>query len=156
MLHYSHLSGDSNGDAEGFSGISISLFTLLQLPVASPDASFNQSGAQEFPGAQEFRATVEDDGLDADYSMVGDYPEEPDYYVLLGLSRNPPPTEAEIRSAYRNLTPSFHPPAPREGAPLGPPSSGPPAPRMKMPSRQAATASPLRGRESVQTHPGGV
>ncbi|KAJ5244864.1 hypothetical protein N7489_004960 [Penicillium chrysogenum] len=115
MLHYSHLSGDSNGDAEGFSGISISLFTLLQLPVAvhqppqngdiyidlnkqvrkkSPDASFNQSGAQEFPGAQEFRATVEDDGLDADYSMVGDYPEEPDYYVLLGLSRNPPPNRS--------------------------------------------------------------
>jgi hypothetical protein len=62
-------------------------------------SSFNQSGTQEFPGAQEFRATVEDDGLDADYSMVGDYPEEPDYYVLLGLSRNPPPTEAEIRSA---------------------------------------------------------
>jgi DnaJ family protein C protein 11 len=66
-------------------------------------SSFNQSGTQEF------RATVEDDGLDADYSMVGDYPEEPDYYVLLGLSRNPPPTEAEIRSAYRNLTLSFHP-----------------------------------------------
>jgi hypothetical protein len=41
-------------------------------------------------------------GMEAEgqvYSMVGDYPEEPDYYVLLGLSRNPPPTEAEIRSA---------------------------------------------------------
>ncbi|CAG8029363.1 unnamed protein product [Penicillium nalgiovense] len=72
-------------------------------------SSFNQPGTQEFPGAQEFRATVEDDGLDADYSMVDDYPEEPDYYVLLGLSRNPPPTEAEIRSAYRSLTLSFHP-----------------------------------------------
>jgi DnaJ family protein C protein 11 len=72
-------------------------------------SSNHQSGTKEFPGAQEFRTTVEDDGLDADYSMVGDYPEEPDYYVLLGLSRNPPPTEAEIRSAYRNLTLSFHP-----------------------------------------------
>lgn len=71
-------------------------------------SSFNQSGT-EFPGAQEFRATVEDDGLDGDYTIVGDYPEEPDYYVLLGLARNPPPTEAEIRSAYRSLTLSFHP-----------------------------------------------
>jgi DnaJ family protein C protein 11 len=60
-------------------------------------------------GAQEFRASVEDDGLDGDYSMVGEYPEEADYYVLLGLSRNPPPTDAEIRSAYRNLSLSFHP-----------------------------------------------
>ncbi|CAG8051301.1 unnamed protein product [Penicillium salamii] len=57
-------------------------------------------------GAQEFRATVEDDGLE-DYSMVG-YPEA-DYYLLLGLSRNPPPTDAEIRSAYRSLSLSFHP-----------------------------------------------
>ena len=92
-------------------------------------SSFNQSGTQEFPGAQEFRATVEDDGLDADYSMVGDYPEEPDYYVLLGLSRNPPPTEAEIRSARTPLRL--------------------PQPDPQLPSRQAAAASPPRGRESV-------
>ena len=71
-------------------------------------SSFKQSGTHEFPGA-EFRSTVEDDGLDADYSMVGDYPEEPDYYAQLGLARSPPPTDAEIRSAYRNLTLSFHP-----------------------------------------------
>lgn len=58
-------------------------------------SSFSQQGA-------EFRATVEDDGLDGDYSMV-DYPET-DYYLLLGLSRNPPPTDAEIRSAYRSLS----------------------------------------------------
>ncbi|CAG7923105.1 unnamed protein product [Penicillium olsonii] len=56
-------------------------------------------------GAQEFSATVED-GLE-DYSLV-DYPEV-DYYLLLGLSRNPPPTDAEIRSAYRSLSLSFHP-----------------------------------------------
>lgn len=66
------------------------------------------SSFDQVPGMPEFRATVEDDGLD-DYSMVGEYPEEVDYYVLLGLSRNPPPTDAEIRSAYRNLTLSFHP-----------------------------------------------
>lgn len=63
-------------------------------------SSFGQQGA-------EFRATVEDDGLDGDYSMV-DFPET-DYYLLLGLSRNPPPTDAEIRSAYRSLSLSFHP-----------------------------------------------
>lgn len=59
--------------------------------------------------ARDFRATVEEDGLDDDYSVVGDYPEETDYYLLLGLSRNPPPTNAEIRSAYRSLSLSFHP-----------------------------------------------
>jgi DnaJ family protein C protein 11 len=68
------------------------------------------SSFDQFPsGAQEFRATVDDDGLDADYSMVDEYPEETDYYVLLGLSRDPPPKDTEIRSAYRNLTLSFHP-----------------------------------------------
>lgn len=53
----------------------------------------------------------DDDGLDGDYSMVADadYPNTVDYYALLGLSSHPPPTEAEIRSAYRNLTLSFHP-----------------------------------------------
>ncbi|KAJ5919964.1 hypothetical protein N7454_009799 [Penicillium verhagenii] len=60
--------------------------------------------------ARGFGATVEDDELEADYSMVADeYPDEVDYYALLGLSKEPPPTEAEIRSAYRNLSLSFHP-----------------------------------------------
>ncbi|KAJ5562954.1 hypothetical protein N7535_002601 [Penicillium sp. DV-2018c] len=67
------------------------------------------SSDQFTTGAQDFRATVDDDGLDADYSMVDEYPEEIDYYVLLGLSRNPPPKDSEIRSAHRNLTLSFHP-----------------------------------------------
>ncbi|KAJ5947627.1 hypothetical protein N7466_000642 [Penicillium verhagenii] len=60
--------------------------------------------------ARGFGATVENEELDADYSMVADeYPDEVDYYALLGLSKEPPPTEAEIRSAYRNLSLSFHP-----------------------------------------------
>ncbi|GAB1193015.1 hypothetical protein APSETT444_002217 [Aspergillus pseudonomiae] len=46
---------------------------------------------------------------DPDYSALLSYPEETDYYALLGLSRTPPPSDAEIRSAYRNLTLSFHP-----------------------------------------------
>ena len=32
-----------------------------------------------------------------------------DYYSLLALGREPPPTDAQIRSAYRTLTLSFHP-----------------------------------------------
>lgn len=57
-----------------------------------------------------FGVELEDDGLDADYSMIAnEYPEEDDYYALLGLSQKPPPTEADIRSAYRNLSLSFHP-----------------------------------------------
>ncbi|KAL2811357.1 hypothetical protein BJX63DRAFT_422464 [Aspergillus granulosus] len=37
------------------------------------------------------------------------YPSEADYYTLLGLARDPPPSDAAIRSAYRTLTLSFHP-----------------------------------------------
>ncbi|KAI9375943.1 hypothetical protein BJX61DRAFT_531174 [Aspergillus egyptiacus] len=43
------------------------------------------------------------------YSLLMSYPEETDYYALLGLPREPPPTDAAIRSAYRTLTLSFHP-----------------------------------------------
>ncbi|KAF7588853.1 hypothetical protein BBP40_005070, partial [Aspergillus hancockii] len=46
---------------------------------------------------------------EADYSALMSYPEETDYYALLGLSRTPPPSDADIRSAYKNLTLSFHP-----------------------------------------------
>lgn len=67
---------------------------------------FDQSGAAT--AARQFGADLDDDGLDGEYSMIEDYPEE-DYYALLGLSSHPPPSEAEIRSAYRNLTLSFHP-----------------------------------------------
>ncbi|KAL4994606.1 hypothetical protein BDV10DRAFT_176511 [Aspergillus recurvatus] len=43
------------------------------------------------------------------YSLLMSYPEELDYYALLGLPRDPPPTDSAIRSAYRTLTLSFHP-----------------------------------------------
>ncbi|KAL4918479.1 hypothetical protein BDW62DRAFT_65665 [Aspergillus aurantiobrunneus] len=43
------------------------------------------------------------------YSLLVSYPEETDYYALLGLPRDSPPTESAIRSAYRTLTLSFHP-----------------------------------------------
>ncbi|KAJ0417687.1 hypothetical protein BJY00DRAFT_198262 [Aspergillus carlsbadensis] len=43
------------------------------------------------------------------YSLLTTYPTEADYYALLGLARDPPPSDASIRSAYRTLTLSFHP-----------------------------------------------
>lgn len=61
--------------------------------------------------ARDLGVDHEDDGLDGEYSMVADadYPDEVDYYSLLGLPSNPPPSDADIRSAYRSLTLSFHP-----------------------------------------------
>jgi DnaJ homolog subfamily C member 11 len=50
-----------------------------------------------------------DDALDGDFTDLMGYPDNEDYYTLLGLSRNPPPTDTQIRAAYRTLTLSFHP-----------------------------------------------
>lgn len=47
------------------------------------------------------------DSIDASYAQLMAYPDEADYYALLGLSKDA--TEADIRSAYRTLTLSFHP-----------------------------------------------
>lgn len=44
-----------------------------------------------------------------EYEMLLQYPEDVDYYSLLGVSREPPPTDSQLRSAYHNLTLSFHP-----------------------------------------------
>ncbi|RDW93070.1 J domain-containing protein [Aspergillus mulundensis] len=53
---------------------------------------------------------ADNDANDAEaYSLLMAYPEESDYYALLGLPRDPPPTDGAIRSAYRTLTLSFHP-----------------------------------------------
>jgi DnaJ family protein C protein 11 len=46
---------------------------------------------------------------DQEYDMLMNYPENLDFYSLLALPRDPPPTEAQIRSAYHSLTLSFHP-----------------------------------------------
>ncbi|WEW56160.1 hypothetical protein PRK78_001595 [Emydomyces testavorans] len=47
--------------------------------------------------------------LEEEYDRIVTYPHDVDYYSLLALSRDPPPTDAQIRSAYRTLTLSFHP-----------------------------------------------
>lgn len=49
------------------------------------------------------------DGSAASYALLMDYPDEPDYYALLGLAREPAPSASEIRSAFRSRTLSFHP-----------------------------------------------
>lgn len=55
------------------------------------------------------RTSSDDDVFGLEYDKLMDYPEEIDFYSLLALPRNPPPTEAQIRSAYHALTLSFHP-----------------------------------------------
>jgi DnaJ family protein C protein 11 len=47
--------------------------------------------------------------LDKDYDLLMQYPEKIDYYSLLGLSRNPPPTDSQLQTAYHNLSLSLHP-----------------------------------------------
>ena len=42
-------------------------------------------------------------------AQLNGYPSNVDYYAILGLPRNPPPSDNDIRSAYRLLSPSFHP-----------------------------------------------
>ena len=41
--------------------------------------------------------------------QLNSYPSDVDYYAVLGLPRSPPPSDAQIRSAFRLLSPSFHP-----------------------------------------------
>ncbi|KAI5285965.1 hypothetical protein KEM54_000169, partial [Ascosphaera aggregata] len=51
-----------------------------------------------------------DDGLELQaVPGLDDYSESSDYYALLNLARNPPPSDAQIRAAFRTLTLSFHP-----------------------------------------------
>lgn len=70
---------------------------------------FDQASAADV--AQSIPAgDLDDDGLDMnDATAAQDTSDEVDYYSLLGLSPNPPPTDSQIRAAYHNLSLSFHP-----------------------------------------------
>ena len=57
--------------------------------------SKNQQSAEEDGELRDIDDDDEEDGVD--------------YYGLLGLTRDPPPKDSEIRSAYHNLALSFHP-----------------------------------------------
>ncbi|KAK2763085.1 hypothetical protein FQN54_009719 [Arachnomyces sp. PD_36] len=77
-------------------------------PVGAPNRSagnLNDGVPYEAFGSSEI--TMDD--LDADYDRLMSYSDSVDYYSLLGLPRNPPPTDAQLRSAYRSLSLSFYP-----------------------------------------------
>ncbi|KAK2875952.1 hypothetical protein FQN49_001494 [Arthroderma sp. PD_2] len=69
----------------------------MAAPIAGGGAS---EGSQALP---------DDESIAREYDLLSSYTETTDYYSLLTLSRDPPPTDAAIRSAYRALTLSFHP-----------------------------------------------
>jgi DnaJ family protein C protein 11 len=49
------------------------------------------------------------DSFEPSLDQLNSYPSDVDYYAVLGLPRSPPPSEAQIRSAFRLLSPNFHP-----------------------------------------------
>jgi DnaJ domain len=51
----------------------------------------------------------EEEQEEEQYELLARYPENADYYSILGFSRQRPPTDSQLRSAYHNLTLSFHP-----------------------------------------------
>ncbi|RAK80329.1 J domain-containing protein [Aspergillus fijiensis CBS 313.89] len=74
------------------------------LPQHQPTVNTNNSSSSSSSN------DADDDDEDYDLLTAGDdNAQEPDYYTLLNLRRHPPPTDAQIRSAYRALTLSFHP-----------------------------------------------
>lgn len=53
--------------------------------------------------------SLDDELLEQEYDKLDSYVESIDFYDLLALPRDPPPTDSQISSAYRSLTLSFHP-----------------------------------------------
>lgn len=51
----------------------------------------------------------DDELLEQEYDRLQSYSETVDFYDLLALPRDPPPTDSQISSAYRSLTLSLHP-----------------------------------------------
>ncbi|KAJ5099688.1 hypothetical protein N7532_006689 [Penicillium argentinense] len=62
-----------------------------------------------FPGAPPQEGVGGLSELNNDAFEDEDTPKETEYYDRLGLAPRPPPTSAQIRSAYRHLTLTFHP-----------------------------------------------
>lgn len=60
-------------------------------------------------GAGSYHDPFDSSYLEEEYERIMSYSNDIDYYSLLALPRDPPPTDAQIRSAYRTLTLSFHP-----------------------------------------------
>ena len=84
------------------------------VPKAAYDAAPEHESSAGFSTSRAEYAFGEDDddehdSLDQTLDQLNSYPSDVDYYAVLGLPRSPPPSDAQIRSAFRLLSPSFHP-----------------------------------------------
>lgn len=69
--------------------------------------AFEEDENEAFEDEEE---TGDDDALHRqEFNRLMNYSDPPDYYSLLGLSRNPPPSDSQIRSTFHALSLSFHP-----------------------------------------------
>ena len=78
----------------------------------TPNAQ-NESPADFSTSREEYIFAEDDDDEQASFrpslDRLSNYPSDIDYYAVLGLPRSPPPSDAQIRSAFRLLSPNFHP-----------------------------------------------
>ena len=84
------------------------------VPSAASDAAPQHESSAGFSTSREEYIFGEDDEDEHESSeptlnQLNSYPSDVDYYAVLGLPRSPPPSDAQIRSAFRLLSPSFHP-----------------------------------------------
>jgi DnaJ family protein C protein 11 len=73
----------------------------------------NESSASFSTSREEYIFAEDDDDEQASsgpsLDQLNSYRSDIDYYAVLGLPRSPPPSDAQIRSAFRLLSPNFHP-----------------------------------------------
>ena len=73
----------------------------------------NESSASFSTSREEYIFAEDDDDEQASFrpslDQLNSYRSDVDYYAVLGLPRSPPPSDAQIRSAFRLLSPNFHP-----------------------------------------------
>jgi DnaJ family protein C protein 11 len=73
----------------------------------------NESSTGFSTSREEYIFADDDDDEQARFGpsldQLNSYPSDIDYYAVLGLPRSPPPSDAQIRSAFRLLSPNFHP-----------------------------------------------
>jgi curved DNA-binding protein CbpA len=81
-------------------------------PSSACSDSLSDKEAEEVVNQTSTTLDLDENYDDNDFSLIQNYTlktRETDYYSLLGLSKSPSPSDAQIRSAYRTLTLSFHP-----------------------------------------------
>jgi DnaJ homolog subfamily C member 11 len=80
--------------------------TFDATPQHKSSAGFSTSREEYIFGVDD---NDDQDSFEPSLDQLNSYPSDVDYYAVLGLSRSPPPSEAQIRSAFRLLSPNFHP-----------------------------------------------